>query len=511
MRPISFLLFLFIVSCAQPGTEAEDRLGVVQLDISGTDEAKAVFKKGLLLLHNFEYADAREQFQQARAFDPSCSMAYWGEAMTWHHTLWSQQNTEEARAVLNALSEAPQARIDAAVTALEKDFLTAANILFGEGDKVNRDQAYSDYLADMYQRHSGNHEVAAFYALSLMGAVPVGRDEEKYGQGANIAQQILEENPRHPGALHYLIHAYDDPYHAHKALWAAGEYSTVAADASHALHMPSHIFVALGMWDEVISSNEAAYQASVERMERKELDNDVRSYHSLLWLQYGYLQRGDAARAIELLEEMQRCTEELSSKLARSHLIAMKGAFLVETNQWQHELADLEVDLEGMHIRSVARYQLLEGMKAWHREDMAALEQAIASLETARISASERLVVSGVPMCSAASSYDNPPNQIDLDYTQIMELNLRAMAAWKAGDHEAARAHLDASTSLEEEAQYSYGPPEILKPSHELYGEFLLAIREQAAAVEQFEISLERNPGRALSLRGKEQASARTL
>ena len=114
-------------------------------------------------------------------------------------------------------------------------------------------------------------------------------------------------------------------------------------------------------------------------------------------------------------------------------------------------------------------------------------------------------------MCSAASSYDNPPNQTDLDYAHIIELNLRALAAWEAGNHEAARAYLDASTSLEEEAQYSYGPPEILKPSHELYGEFLLNIGEAAAAAEQFEIALQRNPGRALSLQGKERASSQSL
>jgi tetratricopeptide (TPR) repeat protein len=511
MRFLSLLPVLFLLSCAQVSGPSEERLGVVQLDISGTDEAKAAFKKGLLLLHNFEYADAREQFQQARELDPSCSMAYWGEAMTWHHTLWSQQNTEEARVVLDALNQDPQGRVDAANTALEKDFLSAANILFGEGDKVNRDQMYSDFMAGMYQRYPENHEVAAFYALSLMGAVPMGRDDEKYGRGADIAQQILEANPKHPGALHYLIHAYDDPYHAHKALWAAGEYSVVAADASHALHMPSHIFIAMGMWDEVISTNEAAYRASVERMQRKGLENDARSYHSLLWLQYGYLQRGEQDQALALLKEMKHCTEELSSKVARSHLIAMKGAFLVETNQWEHELADLEVNLEGMHIRSVSRYLFIEGLKAWHLGDAAALEQAIAKLETSRSNASERLVASGVPMCSAASSYDNPPNQIDLDYTYIMELNLRAVAAWEAGDYKAARAYLDASTSLEEEAQYSYGPPEILKPSHELYGEFLLAIGEMAAAAEQFEIALKRNPGRALSLRGQERASTRSL
>ncbi|MCF6223634.1 MAG: hypothetical protein L3J34_07890 [Flavobacteriaceae bacterium] len=140
-------------------------------------------------------------------------------------------------------------------------------------------------------KYPDNHEVKAFYALSLLGSVSDGRDDEIYGKGAKIAQGIIEENPNHPGALHYLIHSYDDPKHANLALDAAYSYAKVAPDASHALHMPSHIFVAMGMWDEVVKSNENSYQASVNRMERKKLDNDARGYHAFHWLEYGYLQQ----------------------------------------------------------------------------------------------------------------------------------------------------------------------------------------------------------------------------
>ena len=130
-------------------------------------------------------------------------------------------------------------------------------------------------------KYPEHHEVAAFYALSLLGSSKSRKDDDNYEVGAKIAQSIISENPHHPGALHYLIHSYDDPDHATLALDAANRYSKVAPDAEHALHMPSHIFVALGMWDEVINSNIASYEASVVRMKKKELDNDARGYHAM--------------------------------------------------------------------------------------------------------------------------------------------------------------------------------------------------------------------------------------
>ena len=146
-------------------------------------------------------------------------------------------------------------------------------------------------MEQLSEKYPNNHEISAFYALSLLGSVPDGRDDAIYGKGAIIAKGIIEENPNHPGALHYLIHSYDDPAHAHLALNAANSYAKVAPEASHALHMPSHIYLAMGMWDEVISSNINSYQASINRMERKNLDNNARGYHAYHWLQYGYLQK----------------------------------------------------------------------------------------------------------------------------------------------------------------------------------------------------------------------------
>ncbi len=279
-------IFILLFSCKKTQAPNQDYLGVVDIAITGNEIAQPFFEKGLLLLHSFEYEDTRDEFQKAIELDKNMAMAYWGKAMTYNHGLWSQQNFEEATVTLNELKKIENIN---ALSELEQDFIKAVRVLYSANKaKKERDQDYADYMKKLYEKYPDNHEVAAFYALSLLGSVPDGRDEKIYGKGALIAQGIIEENSNHPGALHYLIHSYDDPQHANLALDAAYSYAKVAPDASHALHMPSHIFVAMGMWDEVVKSNENSYQASVNRMEGKKLDNDARGYHAFHWLEYGY-------------------------------------------------------------------------------------------------------------------------------------------------------------------------------------------------------------------------------
>ena len=167
-------------------------------------------------------------------------------------------------------------------------------------------------MKNLRKKYPNNHEISAFYALSLLGSVKDKRDYDTYGKAAKIAQSVIDENPKHPGALHYLIHSYDDPGHAHLALEAANSYAKIAPEANHALHMPSHIYVALGMWDEVISSNRAAFDASVKRIERKQLEGKDFDYHSLKWLMYGLLQKGEFDEAKQLVTDMEGYCYNLS-------------------------------------------------------------------------------------------------------------------------------------------------------------------------------------------------------
>ncbi|MEJ2112365.1 MAG: hypothetical protein P8X62_01190 [Flavobacteriaceae bacterium] len=496
------LLFLFIFACKKEAAKT-DYLGVVNITVTGNEEALSHFEKGLLLLHSFEYSDARESFIKAQDIDPDMAMAYWGEAMTYNHSLWSEQDYEDAVAVLQRLDSID---IDD-ISELEKGFIESCRLLYkAKTPKVERDKLYADYMKKLYKKYPDNHEVAAFYALSLLGSVPEGRDEIIYGQGAKIAQSILDKNPNHPGALHYLIHSYDDPGHAQLALTAANSYSKVAPDASHALHMPSHIYSALGMWDEVISSNIASYQASLNRMERKKLGNDDRGYHAFHWLEYGYLQKGNFDEAKKMVLDMQKYTNETPSIRARVHLIFLKGSYLVDTNDWDSDIADIPVDVSDLNIAVKSQYNFLEGMKAFKKGDKVLLDSIISNMQQDYDEQSLIVSLDGVKVCASVSRGD--VTQTNIDESQIMQMQLKALRAWLENDEVAAEDWLKKSTALQDSMSFSYGPPFIQKPSHELYADWLVAYNRFDEAIEHYDLTLQRAKNRRLTLESKEKLLA---
>jgi pentatricopeptide repeat protein len=506
---IAALAVLLLSGCTRPASEG-DHLGELHFTYSGSAEAMPHFEKGLKLLHNFEYDDAKDAFVEAQNLDSTFVMAYWGEAMTYNHPLWRQQDAESAAEALGKLAPAQEGRLTLAQTDLERDFLQSVEILyFGEGEKNDRDAAYSQYLGKMYDTHAGNEEVAAFYALSILGAVPVGRDVAQYEKSAAIAQGILAENPNHPGALHYLIHSYDDPYHAKLALNAARSYSKVAADATHALHMPSHIFLAEGMWDEVVSCNIASYDASVRRMQEKGLGNAARSYHAFSWLMYGYLQQGNFDEASRMMQEMYKYTAETPSESARSYFTAMKGTYLTHTGDWHGDIAGYVILVDDLGIVARAKNAFTEGMKACLNHDAESLPAIISNMENERKAAANLVSDTGIPMCGTPSAGAGP-NQLDIDWAHVMEMELRAQQALLDGDDAVAEDWFRPATQLEGSISYDYGPPSILKPSHEMYGEWLLEQARPEEALTQFNTTLERAPRRMMALKGK-LAAAKNL
>ena len=496
---LSILLILLVWSCKNNEPEPA-YLGVVSLEVTGKTAAAEYFEKGLLLLHSFEYQDAREAFQEAQRIDPDMAMAYWGEAMTHNHSLWSEQDYDSASPILEQLDKLDY---KTSCSMLENDLIEGLKILYAEKtDKLERDQNYTAYMTGLHEKYPDNHEVAAFYALSLLGSVPEGRDEEIYGKGAVIAKGIIAENPQHPGALHYLIHSYDDPKHANLALDAADAYAVVAPDASHALHMPSHIYVAMGMWDKVVSSNIASYQASLNRMKRKELDNDARGYHAFHWLQYGYLQQGNMEEAEKMVWDMKKFMTESPSPRARVHMVFLKGTYLVETNQWDSEIADIEVKTSDLNISVRSQNYFLNGMKAFNDKDSEALNSAITSIEN-DINREEFVVKEGSSkLCSNVSRAD--ASQMDITEAEIRKEQLLGLASWLDEDTEKAEQHLLKSIELFESISYSYGPPHIQKPVRELYADWLMVQERQAEAKEQYEKTLQIGPERLRPTRALE-------
>ena len=504
MKIITVLLTIFLLISCQRDRPTRYNLGVASLEVTGEEAALPHFEKGLLLLYSFEYEDAREEFREAQESDSGMAMAYWGEAMTYNHSLWGEQDYEKAALALQRFKA--NANVES-ITPLERDFIYAVEILYKpDKDKVKRDKEYAEYMHEMHEKYPGNQEVAAFYSLALLGSVPEGRDDNLYSRAAVVAQGILKENPKHPGALHYLIHSYDDPDHAQLALSAANAYSKVAPDASHALHMPSHIYVALGMWDEVVSANERSYQASVHRMERKKLDNDARSYHAYHWLEYGYLQKGRIEDARKMVLDMQQYTTETPSKYARTHQVFLKGTYLVETNLWDSPIADIPIDVSGLNVSVRSQYNFLEGMRAFKAGNGQKLGEIIATIKKDR--EFETIIVNDAGKTVCLSQTREEASRTDIAESEIMETQLRGLRAWLDNDVEHAERWLKKSAEMEDNLSYSYGPPFIQKPTHELYAEWLLYQQKPEEALEQYDQTLKRATRRVITLRGKQRAAS---
>ncbi len=513
MKPVHLMILpvisaILALGCSRAGEAQKSsyQLGKLDFSANGDPRAQPAFERGMLLLHSFEYDDARAAFLEAQAIDSGFVMAVWGEAMTHNHPLWRQQAYEKGRAVLTKLGASSEARLSKIENDLEKGLWQGAEILYGEGSKQERDQAYSNHLEQLYRQHPNSQEIGAFYALSLLGSVAVGRDESIYEKGARVAKGIIEENPNHPGALHYLIHAYDDPGHARFALAAADSYSQVAPDAAHALHMPSHIYVAMGMWEEVVSSNIASWEASVQRMDRKNLDNDARSYHALSWLMYGLLQQGRFGEAKQLLFDMKQFAEEKPSKRARDYLVAMKGNFLVESGDWNSELATVTMDRSDLNISTRAAFHYLEGYRAFLDKDNNKVDSILAVMKEERRLAGNVMTDEGTPMCSAGSNRYTP-NQLDIDQAHVMEMELEGLSAQLNNDPETTEKWLSEAAQLERRISYAYGPPTIVQPSYELYGTWLLEQGRAEEAAIQYEQALEKGPNRIRAVAGKLEAA----
>src|SRR6185503_8024027 len=301
------LAAIFAVALSIPTLAQDSQLGRVEFQTSGSPAAQAHFLRGLAALHSFWYEEALEAFREASKADPEFMMGFWGEAMAQNHPLWSEQDTAGARAVVAKIKDTPK------LTVRERAYLNAVKLLYGEGDKRSRDAAYSAAMEKIYTDYPQDLDAAAFYSLSLLGMV---RSEEKsyrlQAKAGAIALDVYQKNPSHPGAAHYIIHAFDDPEHAIIALPAARRYADIAPAAHHARHMPSHIFLQLGMWPEAAASNESAWEASDAWMKRKKLSVNVRDYHSLHWLLYVYLQEGRYKDAEQLLNLMKKVLAESS-------------------------------------------------------------------------------------------------------------------------------------------------------------------------------------------------------
>ncbi|QSE98462.1 hypothetical protein [Fulvivirga lutea] len=496
---------VFALSCS-PKNEISDKaqLGDLGHNFSISENAKPHFDKGLLLLHSFEYEDARDAFMEAKEADPKEVMAYWGEAMTHYKALWGLQDVEAGRAVMQELGSSKEERLAKAENELETNFWMGIEYLYGEGELTERNKKYVDHMAALYEANPDHQEIAAFYALGLMWADY--DNEENLKKSSAVAASIIEENPTHPGALHYMIHANDDPEFAQVAINAANNYAKVAPDAAHALHMPSHIYVALGMWNEVVSSNIDSYQASLNRMERKELDGTARGYHSYAWLHYGYLQQGNYDKAADMLKDM--IGFHYDSAGSNSYLIVMQNQQRIEAGEWPQSLELVDVDYSSLGLQEKSAMHFFRSLLAFDKKDAASIQMEIDTLYTHLEAAKLVVTDDGIALCSAGPTR-YAPSQSGIDKTQAVIYQMESLVAQLENDDAKTEEFLKKATAQEASGSYDSGPPFIAYPTFEQYGDWLLTKGRYEEAIEQFDISLKNRTNRAKALLGKKEALLR--
>lgn len=467
-----------------PATAQLENVGNITFPTSGSLEAQEHFLRGVAILHSFGWKQANEQFQKAQELDPDFAMAYWGESLCYNHPLIGEQDLETPRKVLQKLGHNQEERLDKAPTEREKGFLNAVNTLFfGEGDSSARRIAYMEEMRKLYEKYPRDHEVAAFYALSLLSAAGPMGDQSHRTQvmAGSIAMKVFDDNPDHPGAAHYIIHAFDDPVHAPLALPAAWKFAEIAPAVSHARHMPSHIFIQRGMWEEVSRSNQSAYDVAVDLWEPG--DSVGAMVHALDWGQYGDLQRGDYEKAKMWIGKLEKIAEDSEGQTrAVDSVPLVKARYIVETEKWKVEPV----------TESSSDHELLAtGMSAIELGQPEVAKKAEARL---------------AELAEKAKGGDDSYYAFDERPTRIMHNEVAALVRLADGKKDEAVELLEEGVNLAESMRPPNGAPTPVKPVHELFGEVLLEIDRPERAAELFETSLRRMPNRSRSLLGLARA-----
>lgn len=478
---VSFLTCLFLLLMGSSAKAQQNLLGEVKFPNSGAEKAQDDFIEGVLFLHNFEYEDAARSFRRAQEKDPDFALAYWGEAMTYNHPIWMQQDRESAMEVLNKLGETVKERQEKTPTQREKNYMMALEVLYGntsesEGkSKEERDDLYMEKMKGLHEKYPDDHEITAFYGLSILGTAHDGRDYGIYMKAAAELFDVWNENKKHPGAAHYLIHSFDDPDHAPLGLPMAKAYAEIAPSAAHAQHMTSHIFLALGMWEDVIDANMVARNVQTER-ENERGEQATVCGHYPWWLQYGYLQNGNAEQAANVLEICSERLEKEAESNERWHFAIMRAHQIVDTENWQQAeqwAADFKPEDRGS-----LNYFYTSALAAYHSDQ---IEQARSFLDRMK-------------------QISKSPER-NIQVKQIEGLLLIAEGNAKEG-----QALLEEAVAEEAELPVDFGPPTIVKPSRELLGDVFLEFGNFREARKAYEKQLERTPERRRSLLGKEKA-----
>jgi tetratricopeptide (TPR) repeat protein len=489
-----------IALIASPLAAQLESVGNLDFPTSGAPEAQKHFLRGVAILHSFGWKQAIEQFQAAQKIDPDFALAYWGETLCYNHPLASEQDGKTPREVLLRLGPTPEARLAKAPTAREKGFLRAVEALWADGPQKEdwraRRVAYMEEMARLHREFPDDDEVTTFYAVSLLSGARALEDStfRLEMRAAALAMEVFKRNRNHPGAAHYIIHACDDPIHAPLALDAAEAYASIAPAVSHAIHMPTHIFIQHGMWEKVANQNMRAHQVASDLWKSGDSMGDMS--HSLDWGQYGFLQKGDYAKAAENVRRFEEMVKMAGNDRANWGLALSKARYIIETEEWKVQEMPEGASEEELLANGMSAVRLGDAVTAETMEKRLA-EKASPKTESASAGGAH----------AGHGGAPPPPSEDDLG-TKVMHQEMAALVALARGKKDEAVALLREAVRLEETMRPPNGAANPVKPSHELLGELLLETGNPSEAAKAFEASLVRMPNRSRSLLGSARAHA---
>jgi tetratricopeptide (TPR) repeat protein len=467
----------------------ETQLGTVHFPVSCAAAMQKPFQRGVALLHSFWYEEAEKQFLQIVKDDQFCAMAHWGVAMSLWHQLWNQP---DEKVIAHGLDEVHKAQSGSKnITARERGYIAAIAAFYENSTQLDHDaraRAYADAMQKVYQDYPDDHEAAVFYALSLLASDP--HEDATFArrkQAAAILETLFATEPDHPGVAHYLIHSYDKPQLAELGIPAARRYAQVALGAPHALHMPSHIFARVGLWQDDIKSNIASIAATRESA-AMHMGGEGHQFHAMDFLFYAYLQSGREADARSLMEEVRKMPAMhdmygLGFDPHEATLAHFTALYPIEMHDWATAAAITPMEVPGTAEGSMGYWAKAIGSahlgKADEvRKDVAAIERIHQSLVDTK----------------------------KKDFAENAESDLKQAQAWLAfaeGKYDDAvevlRALADKEDSLGDEPQGI--------PTREMIADMLLEAKRPQQALAEYQTDLKLNPNRFNGLYGAARAA----
>lgn len=474
--------------------------GTVHLPVGCEADAAAYLERGLTQLHHMMYGNAREWFRQAESADPGCAMALWGVGMTYIHPLWGDRPSPEELSLGAALMS--QAVAIGGHDAREDSYIATTRAYFQGGAGQSESERlirFEEAWRAAHETNPDDPEAKAFYALSQLATVdPTDKSYRKQQAAGRLAEEVLTLIPDHPGAHHYIIHAYDLPALAERALPITRDYGAIAPEVPHALHMTSHIFTRLGLWDEAIEWNRRAADAAWQLSEEAEAIS-IHYLHAMDYLAYAHLQKGEDLQAREIAEELaslQGPFDAVNRDAQAYAFAAVPARHAMERGDWA-AAAILEprtpdtFPWNESHAAYVAITHFSRGLGLAHRGEVQAAEAELAVLTRIR----DQTALSSTYWASQV---------------EIQRLALQAWITYLGGDTETGLARMRQAAEQEAATEKSPTTPGEVVPASELLGDMLAASGQHAEAAAAYEAALQRSPLRLNSLYGAGRAFERS-